>query len=142
MVTAKRRGDGYVLSGRKAYCAGGNVAAWLSVFATVSDDRSLEGVTGFALPTQTRGFHVSEVLSTMGLRACPLVEFYLENVYVPAEYLLTKEGVRLGSYRTSAPTVVVRGQPLPWGSPVALLSWRASIASCVSRAVARLCSTR
>ena len=26
MVTAKRRGDGYVLSGRKAYCAGGNVA--------------------------------------------------------------------------------------------------------------------
>ena len=92
MVTAKRRGDGYVLSGRKAYCAGGNVAAWLSVFATMSDDRSLEGVTGFALPTHTRGFHVSEVLSTMGLRACPLVEFYLENVYVPAEYLLTKEG--------------------------------------------------
>jgi len=28
----------------------------------------------------------------MGLRACPLVEFYLENVYVPAENLLTKEG--------------------------------------------------
>jgi alkylation response protein AidB-like acyl-CoA dehydrogenase len=96
MVTAKRRGDGYVLSGRKAYCAGGNVAAWLSVFATVSDERSLEGVTGFALPTHTRGFHVSEVLSTMGLRACPLVEFYLENVYVPAEYLLTKEGGAAG----------------------------------------------
>ncbi len=55
MVTAKRRGAGYVLSGRKAYCAGGNVAAWLSVFATVSEDRSLAGVTGFALPTHTRG---------------------------------------------------------------------------------------
>jgi alkylation response protein AidB-like acyl-CoA dehydrogenase len=96
MVTAKRRGAGYVLSGRKAYCAGGNVAAWLSVFATVSDDRSLAGVTGFALPTTTRGFHVSEVLATMGLRACPLVEFYLENVYVPAEYLLTKEGGAAG----------------------------------------------
>src|SRR5262249_61654314 len=72
MVTAKHRGDGYVLSGRKAYCAGGNIATWLSVFATVSDDRSPEGLTGFALPTSTRGFHVSEVLSTMGLRACPL----------------------------------------------------------------------
>ncbi len=92
MVTAKRRGDGYLLSGRKAYCAGGNVATWLSVFATVSDDRSPEGLTGFALPASTRGFHVSEVLSTMGLRACPLVEFYLENAYVPTEYLLTKEG--------------------------------------------------
>jgi alkylation response protein AidB-like acyl-CoA dehydrogenase len=92
MVTATRRGDGYVLSGRKAYCAGGNVATWLSVFATVSDDRSAAGLTGFALPTSARGFHVSEVLSTMGLRACPLVEFYLENVYVPAEHLLTKEG--------------------------------------------------
>jgi alkylation response protein AidB-like acyl-CoA dehydrogenase len=96
MVTAKRRGDGYVLSGRKAYCAGGNVAAWLSVFATVSDDRSPEGLTGFVLPTSSRGFHVSEVLSTMGLRACPLVEFYLENVYVPAEYLLTPEGGAVG----------------------------------------------
>jgi len=96
MVTAKRRGDGYVLSGRKAYCAGGNVAAWLSVFATVSDNRSPEGLTGFALPASTRGFHVSEVLSTLGLRACPLVEFYLENAYVPAEYMLTKEGGAAG----------------------------------------------
>jgi alkylation response protein AidB-like acyl-CoA dehydrogenase len=96
MVTAKRRGDGYVLSGRKAYCAGGNVATWLNVFATVSDDRSPEGLTGFALPASTRGFHVSEVLSTLGLRACPLVEFYLENAYVPAEYLLTKEGGAAG----------------------------------------------
>lgn len=96
MVTARRRGDGYVLSGRKAYCAGGNIAAWLSVFATVSDDRSLEGLTGFVLPTSTRGFHVSEVLSTVGLRACPLVEFYLENVYVPAEQRLTAEGGAVG----------------------------------------------
>ena len=96
MVTAKRRGDGYVLSGRKAYCAGGNVATWLSVFATVSDDRGPEGLTGFAIPTNTRGFHVSEILSTMGLRACPLVEFYLENVYVSAEHLLTKEGGAAG----------------------------------------------
>jgi alkylation response protein AidB-like acyl-CoA dehydrogenase len=96
MVTARRRGAGYLLSGRKAYCAGGNVATWLSVFATVSDDRSPEGLTGFALPTSTPGFHVSEVLSTMGLRACPLVEFYLENVYVPAEHVLTKEGGAAG----------------------------------------------
>ena len=96
MVTARRRGDGYVLSGRKAYCAGGNMATWLSVFATVSEDRSPEGLTGFALPANTRGFHVSEVLSTMGLRACPLVEFYLENAYVPADSLLTKEGGAAG----------------------------------------------
>jgi len=96
MVTAKRRGDGYVLSGRKAYCAGGNLATWLSVFATVHPDRSPEGLTGFAIPTNARGFHVSEVLSTMGLRACPLVEFYLENVYVPAEQRLTQEGGAAG----------------------------------------------
>ncbi|MBM3222331.1 MAG: hypothetical protein FJZ47_00800 [Candidatus Tectomicrobia bacterium] len=92
MMTAKRHGDGYILSGRKAYCAGGNLAAWLCVFATVSEDRSPAGLTGFVLPTSTPGFHVSDVLSTMGLRACPLVEFYLENVYVPATDLLTKEG--------------------------------------------------
>jgi len=91
-VTAKRRGDTYMLSGRKAYCAAGNIATWLCVFATVSDDRSLAGLTGFVIPTSARGFHVSEVLPTMGLRACPLVEFYLENVVVPQEHLLTAEG--------------------------------------------------
>lgn len=93
MVTATRRGDGYVLSGRKAYCAGGNVAQWLGVFATVHPDRHPSGLTGFAIPTTARGFHVSEVLAPMGLRACPLVEFYVDHVYVPAEHLLTAEGM-------------------------------------------------
>jgi alkylation response protein AidB-like acyl-CoA dehydrogenase len=92
MVLAKRRGDTYVLSGRKAYCAGGNLAQWLCVFATLSDDRSPAGLTGFVVPTTASGFHVSEVLPTMGLRACPLVEFYLENVTVPAAHLLSAEG--------------------------------------------------
>jgi alkylation response protein AidB-like acyl-CoA dehydrogenase len=92
MVTAKRRGDTYVLSGRKAYCAGGNIATWLSVFATVDSSRSPQGLTGFFVPTDSRGFHVSAVLPTMGLRGCPLVEFYLEGVTVPREQWLTAEG--------------------------------------------------
>jgi alkylation response protein AidB-like acyl-CoA dehydrogenase len=92
MVTAKRRGDAYVLSGRKAYCAGGHIASWLSVFATVDSARGPQGLTGFFVPTDSRGFHVSAVLPTMGLRGCPLVEFYLEGVTVPREHWLTAEG--------------------------------------------------
>ncbi len=92
MVTAKRRGDAYVLSGRKAYCAGGNLASWLCVFATVDDHRHPDGLTGFWVPTKTKGFHVSAVLPTMGLRGCPLVEFYLEGVEVPPSHRLTEEG--------------------------------------------------
>ena len=91
MMVAKRRGDAYVLSGRKAYCAGGNIATWLGVFATV-DDRNIKGLTGFWIPTDIPGFHVSAVLPTMGLRGCPLVEFYLEGTVVPRKYLLTAEG--------------------------------------------------
>lgn len=92
MVTAKRRGDAYVLSGRKAYCAGGNLANWLCVFATVDDDRHPDGLTGFWVPTNVKGFHVSAILPTMGLRGCPLVEFYLEGVKVPQSHRLTEEG--------------------------------------------------
>jgi alkylation response protein AidB-like acyl-CoA dehydrogenase len=62
------------------------------VFATLSDNRSAEGLTGFVVPTQARGFHVSEVLPTLGLRGCPLVEFYVEGVTVPRQHLLTAEG--------------------------------------------------
>ena len=92
MVTAKRRGDSYVLGGRKAYCAGGNIASWLSVFATVDAARDPKGLTGFWVPTNTPGFHVSSLMPTMGLRGCPLVEFYLEGVVVPKEQMLTAEG--------------------------------------------------
>ena len=92
MVTARRRGNAYALSGRKSYCAAGNAARWIVVFATVSEDRSPEGLTGFLVPTDAPGFHVSEVLPTLGLRSCPLVEFYVENVRVPREHLLTAEG--------------------------------------------------
>jgi alkylation response protein AidB-like acyl-CoA dehydrogenase len=91
MMVARRRGGDYVLSGRKAYCAGGNIAKWLCVFATV-DGRSLEGLTGFWVPATAPGFHVSSVLPTMGLRGCPLVEFYLEGTVVPREHMLTAEG--------------------------------------------------
>ena len=99
MVTARRRGDGYALSGRKSYCAVGNAARWIAVFATLSEDRSPEGLTGFLIPTDAPGFHVSEVLPTLGLRACPLVEFYVENVRVPREHLLTPEGGGAGLVR-------------------------------------------
>ncbi|MGQ4809742.1 Acyl-CoA dehydrogenase [Candidatus Entotheonellaceae bacterium PAL068K] len=92
MVTAKRRGDAYVLSGRKAYCAGGNIATWLCLFATLHADRNTKGLTGFLVPTAAAGFHVSEVLPTLGLRACPLVEFYVEGVTVPHPHRLTEEG--------------------------------------------------
>ena len=92
MVLAKRRGDAYVLSGRKAYCAGGNIAQWLCVFATVDEARSPAGLTAFYVPTAIRGFHVSAVLPVMGLRGCPLVEFYLENATIPPEHMLTAEG--------------------------------------------------
>lgn len=92
MVTAKRHAGGYALSGRKSYCAIGNAARWIVVFATLSEDRSPEGLTGFLIPTDTPGFHVSEVLPTLGLRSCPLVEFYVEHARVPREYLLTAEG--------------------------------------------------
>jgi butyryl-CoA dehydrogenase len=92
MVTAKRRGDAYVLSGRKAYCAGGNIAKWLCVFATVRADRSPAGLTGFVIPSDSHGFHVSAVLPTLGLRACPLVEFYVQGTTVPRHRMLTKEG--------------------------------------------------
>ena len=99
MVTARQRGDGYALSGRKSYCAAGNAARWIAVFATLSEDRSPAGLTGFLIPTDAPGFHVSEVLPTLGLRACPLVEFYVENVRVPREHLLTPEGGGAGLVR-------------------------------------------
>ena len=88
---ADRRGDVYVLNGRKHWITGGGVSRLHLVFARVFDEAGAEsGIGGFLVVrdseggTTPKGFRVGKREPTMGLRGIPETEIILEDVEVPA----------------------------------------------------------
>ena len=98
MLTAQRQGDHYVLNGRKHFISNSPVAKMLVVTARV--DKTVGGVAGsrsFIVPTDTPGFKVASVHDKVGFRMYLQGELDFDNVKVPVENLLEKEGGRGGA---------------------------------------------
>jgi alkylation response protein AidB-like acyl-CoA dehydrogenase len=89
----EHEGDGYRINGRKVFISNGSLASLVTVFATHDADAPIrESMTCFAVPTDTPGFSVGQVFDKMGQRACPASELLFDDVFVPAEHLIGKEG--------------------------------------------------
>jgi glutaryl-CoA dehydrogenase len=80
---AKRDGDDWVLNGTKMWITNGSVADVAVVWA-----RTDEGVRGFVVPTDTRGFSAPEITQKLSLRASVTSELVLEDVRLPAAAML------------------------------------------------------
>ncbi|WP_415264283.1 acyl-CoA dehydrogenase family protein [Pseudomonas serbica] len=87
---AERRGDAYVLSGRKSMVVCAAQSDWLLVVArTAGETGATEGVSVFLLPRDTPGLLLESVRLLDGTPAADLV---LDEVRVPASSLLGAEG--------------------------------------------------
>ncbi len=82
-TNAKRDGDDWVLNGTKMWITNGNVASVAVVWA-----RTDEGVRGFIVPTDSRGFSANPIHRKLSLRASVTSELVLENVRVPRDGVL------------------------------------------------------
>jgi len=80
---AKRDGDDWVLNGTKMWITNGSVADVAVVWARTDD-----GMRGFVMPTDTRGFSAPEITQKMSLRASVTSELVLEDVRLPAAAML------------------------------------------------------
>jgi glutaryl-CoA dehydrogenase len=80
---AKRDGDDWVLNGTKMWITNGSVADVAVVWARTDD-----GMRGFVVPTDTRGFSAPEITQKMSLRASVTSELVLEDVRLPAAAML------------------------------------------------------
>ncbi len=83
---ADKRGDVYVINGRKHWITGAGVSRLHLIFARVFDERGDElGIGGFlAVADQAKGLRVARREATMGLRGMPEGEIVLEDLAVPA----------------------------------------------------------
>ena len=100
---AERRGDVYVINGKKHWITGAGVSKLHLIFARVFGERGEElGIGGFlAVRGETNGpslgLRVTKREQTMGLRGMPEGELTFENLEVPADMaVLPPSGFRRG----------------------------------------------
>ncbi|HZB93760.1 MAG TPA: 3-sulfinopropanoyl-CoA desulfinase [Stellaceae bacterium] len=96
---ADRRGNGYVINGRKHWITGGGVSRLHLVFARVFDEAGREeGIGGFlAVRDETEGLRIGRREPAMGLRGIPEAEILFEDMAVPADALiLPPRGLKKG----------------------------------------------
>ncbi len=89
---AKLEGDHYVLNGQKCFITNASFADFYSVFATLDPTKGTKGITGFVIPRKSPGLSIGKVEDKMGQRALNVAEVNLDNVKVPPEDRLGKEG--------------------------------------------------
>lgn len=96
---ADKRGDMYVLNGKKHWITGAGASRLHLVFARVFDEQGEElGIGGFlAIRDQTKGLRIGNREPTMGLRGIPEAEVIMEDMVVGADALvMPPRGLRKG----------------------------------------------
>jgi alkylation response protein AidB-like acyl-CoA dehydrogenase len=93
---AEPDGTGFRINGTKTFISNAPIADLVIVFAMTDANKGYYGgVTAFLVENGTPGFVVSQKFEKMGLRTSPIGEIVFEDVYVPAEAVLS--GVGAGS---------------------------------------------
>ena len=91
-TTARRSGDGYVLSGQKSWISNGGVSDFYVVFATVEPRSGSRGITAFVVEEGDEGLSCGPPMRKMGQRAILNTEVFLDDVEVPLDRRLGEEG--------------------------------------------------
>ena len=89
---AERRGDEYVINGRKCWCTNGSVGGVYVLFAKTDPEARHKGVSAFLVPRDTPGLVIGRDEDLIGLRGSPTTELVLDDARIPADHLLGKEG--------------------------------------------------
>jgi alkylation response protein AidB-like acyl-CoA dehydrogenase len=91
-MTARRKGNSWVLNGTKTFCTNGHYADVIVVLAVTDRTAHTHGLSAFIVEKDTKGFRPGKKENKLGLRASDTAEMIFEDCVVPAENLLGKEG--------------------------------------------------
>jgi len=82
---AEDKGDHWLLNGSKMWITNGNLAQVAVVWAKTDN-----GIKGFVVPTDTKGFSAKKMEGKLSLRASVTSELYFDNVKLPKDAILPK----------------------------------------------------
>ena len=89
---AVKDGDNYILNGSKIFITNGGVADTFVIFAMTDRSKGVKGITAFIIEKGMPGFSLGKLENKMGIRGSSTTELIFEDVKVPAENMLGKEG--------------------------------------------------
>ena len=82
-TSARRDGDDWIVSGTKMWITNGGVADVAVVWAQADD-----GIRGFVVPTDSKGFTANDIERKLSLRASVTSELVLDDVRLPGDAVL------------------------------------------------------
>ncbi|WP_121745859.1 acyl-CoA dehydrogenase [Streptomyces sp. E2N166] len=88
---AVRDGDGWVLTGTKAWITHGGIADFYTVMARTGEEGP-RGITAFLVPGDAEGLSAAVPEKKMGLKGSPTAQVHLDGVRVPDARRLGDEG--------------------------------------------------
>ncbi len=91
-TTASMSGDRYVLKGSKMWITNGSVADWYFVVAYTDPSKRHKGMSAFVVPRDSPGIEVGKKEQNLGQRASDTRAVTFNDVEVPKENLLGREG--------------------------------------------------
>lgn len=91
-TTAVDKGDYYLLNGGKIFITNAPLADTYVVFAITTPDIGTRGISAFIVEKGWKGFEFGDHYDKMGIRSSSTAELIFNDVKVPKENLLGKEG--------------------------------------------------
>ncbi|MBB6630132.1 acyl-CoA dehydrogenase family protein [Clostridium algidicarnis] len=91
-TTAVLEGDYYILNGEKIFITNAGEAETYIVFAITTPDIGTRGISAFIVEKDFEGFSFGKHYDKMGIRSSATAELIFNQVKVPKENLLGKEG--------------------------------------------------
>lgn len=85
-------GDDYVLNGSKVFTTNSGFADIFIIFAVTDKAAGTDGISAFIVEAGTPGLSVGASIPRMGIRASSNCEVAIDNVRVPKENMLRREG--------------------------------------------------
>jgi butyryl-CoA dehydrogenase len=86
------KGHHYVINGDKTFITSGPKAGIIIVFAVTDKNAGTKGISAFIVENTFKGYKVGSIFDKLGINASQTSELLFENMEVPKENLLGKEG--------------------------------------------------
>ncbi len=90
--TAKKDGNEYVINGAKCFITNASHAEYHTVFANTIDKDGAKKLSVFMVEPGTPGITIGKKEKKMGIRCSDTAEIFFEDVRVPQENMIGKEG--------------------------------------------------
>lgn len=99
---AERKGDAFVVNGRKLWITNAKESGLFLVFANAEPSAGHRGITAFLVERDTPGFSVGKKEDKLGIRASSTCELLFDDCQVPAENVVGEIG---NGYRIAIETL-------------------------------------